>query len=333
MTAPLRLTLATSYYDQVADILSGRQSVEGVELHCLQLTVEEIFQRFLRFREWDVSELSMAGYVAMIAAGDTSLVGLPIFPSRVFRHSSVYVRTGDITTPEQLRGKRIGVPEWAQTATVYLRALLVDEWQIPLTEVDWVQAGVNDPGREEKAEIHLPAGVSLTPAPERSLDEMLLAGDLDAVFSAHPPTSYLTGDPRVTRLFERDYPTVEEEYGRRTGIVPIMHLMVVRREVFDAEPWLGPNLLTAFERARDASVRRLGRAPGGPGSPVPLLWTAAELARTASVFGGQVWPYGVAANRRTLDAFCDWCHQQGVTARRVTLDELFPPSVGFTPRT
>jgi 4,5-dihydroxyphthalate decarboxylase len=327
----LSLTLATSYYDQVADILTGREPVEGVELRCLELSVEEIFQRFVRFREWDISEMSMAGYLALLAEGDTSLVGLPVFPSRVFRHSSVYVRTGTVRRPDELRGARIGVPEWAQTATVYLRALLVHEWGIPLAEVDWVQAGVNQPGRREKAEPQLPAGVRLTREPDRCLDEMLRAGELDAVFSAHPPASFLTGDPGVRRLFG-DAASVEEEYGRRTGIVPIMHLMVVRREVFDAHPWVGPNLLAAFERARDASVRRLRRAPGGPGSPVPLLWVERELARTAELFGGQVWPYGVAANRRTLEAFRDWCHEQGVTRRRLELDELFPASVSFCPR-
>ncbi|HVV24330.1 MAG TPA: 4,5-dihydroxyphthalate decarboxylase, partial [Pseudonocardiaceae bacterium] len=182
-----------------------------------------------------------------------------------------------------------------------------------------------------KAEPFLPDGVRLTRVRDRSLDDMLLAGDLDAVFTAHPPTSFLAGDPRVARLFP-DAAAVEEEYGRRTGIVPIMHLMVLRRDVFDEHPWVAPNLVSAFCRARDASVRRIGRAPGGPGSTVPLLWTEHELARTRQLFGGDVWPYGVAANRVTLDAFCDWCHEQGVTERRVDVEELFPASVRFSPR-
>lgn len=324
--ARVDLTLAISRYDHVLDLVCGRVPVEGARLRWLELPVEEIFHRFLSFREWQASELSLAQYVSLVSAGDTSMVGLPVFPSRVFRHSAIYVRAGELTDPAQLRGRRLGIPEWAQTAVVYMRALLAHEWGIPLSEVQWYQGGVNQPGRREHVEVTLPPGVTLTTVPDRSLDEMLVAGDLDAVLSARPPASFSAGDSRVTRLFS-DPAAVEEEYARRTGVVPIMHLVVLRRDVADAHPWLARNLMTAFEEARARSVARLAAGPGGPGSPVPLLWTNAAMARTRAAFGGEPWPYGVDANARTLDAFLRWCQEQGVTQRAVGVDELFAPSV------
>jgi 4,5-dihydroxyphthalate decarboxylase len=320
------VTLAMAYYEHVADLVSGKIPLTGVRLRWLELPVEEIFHRFIEFREWEVSEMSMGKYVSGIAQGDDSMVGLPVFPSRVFRHSAVYVRSGEITEPGQLRGKRIGVPEWGQTAAVYGRALLAHEWGVPLTEADWYQAGVNQAGRVEHVELHLPPGIELTRVPERSLDEMLVDGSIDAVLSAHPPASFKRADPRVSRLIA-DPPKAEEEYAARTGIVPIMHVVVVRRDVVDRYPWLPGNLMTGFEQARARSVARLAAGPAGPGSRIPLLWTDEALARTRAAFGGEPWPYGVDANRTTLDAFTRWAFEQGVTARPVSTDELFPASV------
>jgi 4,5-dihydroxyphthalate decarboxylase len=320
------LTLAMAYYEHVAGLTSGQVPVEGARVRWLELPVEEIFHRFYEYREWEISEMSMGKYIATVSQGDDSMVGLPVFPSRVFRHSAFYVRSGEITTPDQLRGKRLGIPEWAQTAAVYMRGLLTHEWDVPLTDVRWYQAGVNQPGRREHVKLALPPGVELTPVPDRSLNDMLLAGDLDAVLSAHPPEAFKSGDPRVSRLFP-DPPAVEEEYARRTGIVPIMHLVVVRRDVVDRHPWLVGNLMTAFEESRSRSVARLAAGPAGPGSRVPLLWTDEALARTRAAFGGEPWPYGVDANRATLEAFARWSDEQGVTHRRVEVDELFPASV------
>jgi 4,5-dihydroxyphthalate decarboxylase len=320
------LTLAMAYYEHVADLTSGRVPVPGMSLRWLELPVEEIFHRFIEYREWEVSEMSMGMYVSAVAEGDDSMVGLPVFPSRVFRHSAVYVRAGEVTEPAQLRGKRLGVPEWAQTAAVYSRALLEHEWGVPLADVDWYQAGVNQAGRVEHARLHLPPGIRLTAVPDRSLNEMLLDGSIDAVLSAHPPDSFKAGDPRVARLLA-DHGPAEEEYAARTGIVPIMHVIVVRRDVADRYPWICGNLMTGFAEARARSVARLAAGPAGPGSRVPLLWTDDALARTRAAFGGEPWPYGLRANRATLDAFTRWAAEQGVTRRRVDADELFPQSV------
>jgi 4,5-dihydroxyphthalate decarboxylase len=325
MTA-VDLTLAMAYYEHVAGLTSGRIPVEGARVRWLELPVEEIFHRFIAYREWEASEMSMGKYVSLISQGDDSMVGLPVFPSRVFRHSAFYVRAGEITSPDQLRGKRLGLPEWAQTAAVYMRGLLTHEWDIPLGDVRWFQAGVNQPGRREKVKLALPPGVELTPVPDRSLGDMLLSGDLDAVLSAHPPAAYESGDPRVARLFAEPA-AAEEEYARRTGIIPIMHVVVLRRDVVDRHPWLVGNLMTAFEEARARSIARLAGGPAGPGSRVPLLWADQALARTRAAFGGEPWPYGVDANRTTLEAFTRWADEQGVTHRRVDVDEMFPASV------
>ncbi|MGH9103839.1 MAG: 4,5-dihydroxyphthalate decarboxylase, partial [Acidimicrobiales bacterium] len=185
--ADLELTLAISDYDHVRDLTSGAVRPEGIELTCLDLPIEEIFFRFINYREWHLSEMSFAKYLSIRASGDTSLSAIPVFPSRVCRHSSIFVRPDGPSAPKELAGARIGLPEWSQTAAVYSRSLLVHEWGIPLSEVEWFQAGVNQPGRTEKVALHLPEGVRLTQVPDRCLDEMLHAGEIDAMFSAHPP--------------------------------------------------------------------------------------------------------------------------------------------------
>ncbi len=321
MTLPL--TMAMSGYEHVRDLQSGAVSVEGVDLTTLALPIEEIFFRFLRYREWHVSELSFAKYVALRAAGDTSLIAIPVFPSRVCRHSSIFVRPGGPSDPKELSGARIGVPEWAQTAAVYTRALLRYEWGIGLEDVAWFQAGVNSPGRREKVALHLPDGVSLTQVPERSLDEMLHSGDLDAVLSAHPPASFERGDGEIVRLFP-DFEPLEREHVARTGIFPIMHVVVIRSDVLDAAPWVAGNLLTAFEAAKERCIERLSEMTA---SRVPLPWIPSLVEQMRQLLGPDPWPYGVEANRVTLEAFTRYAHEQGVAARRLDPEELFAPQV------
>ncbi len=198
----LRLTIATSDYDHVRDLAMGRVATEGIDVDYLNLSVEEIFHRFTLNREWEVSEMSLAKFVAQVAGDRPDITGIPVFPSRVFRLSSIYVRKkSGITGPEQLRGRKVGVPEWAQTAAVYTRGYLVHDVGIPLNEIDWVQAGVNEAGRVEKVKLHLPEGVRCTSVPDKSLSEMLLAGELDAIMTAHPPICFEQGHPDIARMF------------------------------------------------------------------------------------------------------------------------------------
>ena len=244
-----------------------------------------------------------------------------MFPSRVFRHSSIYVRSdGGITAPEELAGKRVGVPEWAQTAAIYSRGLLAHEYGVDLASIHWHQAGVNEPGRREKVALELPPGFRLTVVADRSLSDMLLAGDLDAVLSARPPAPFIAGDPRVRRLFA-DYRDVELAYARKTGIFPIMHVVALRREVYDRDRWLAMNLFKAFDEARR---RSLERAADITASFFPLPWIPDELRRARELFGADPWPYGVEANRTTLDAFLSYAFEQGVCRRRLTVETLVP---------
>jgi 4,5-dihydroxyphthalate decarboxylase len=265
--------------------------------------------------------MSMGRYCAKRSRGDTSITAIPVFVLRVFRHSMIYVRADSpLESLEQLAGRRVGVPEWAQTATVYSRSLLTHEAGVPLASIKWFQAGVNDPGRMEKVDVDIPEGVALTRVTDRSLNEMLIAGDLDAVLSARAPAQYGRG---IRRLFEQ-YEPVEEAYYRKTGIYPIMHTIVVRTELLDRHPWLAMNLFVAFEEAKRRSLERLSDATA-PHAPLP--WIASHTERMRATFGDDLWPYGVEKNRKTLDAFLQFTYEQGVCRRRLAPEELFHPNV------
>lgn len=320
--AALPITLALSDYEHARDLVQGRVRVEGVELTCLDLPVEEIFHRFSDYREWHASEMSMALYVSMRAAGDDSLTAIPVFPSRVFRHSAFYVREGsDVKSGEELAGRRIGIPEWAQTAGVYARGLLTHEFGVQLAEVDWYQGGVNQPGRREHAPVDLPSNVRCTTVADRSLNDLLIAGDLDAVISARPPHGAVPGGP-VVRLFH-GYRDLEADYYRRTGIFPIMHTIALRHDDFDRNRWIARNLLTAFETAKN---RSLERAADITQSRWPVPWGSALLDASEDLFDQtDPWPYGIEPNRRTLEAFLQFAHEQGVAKRRLSPEDLFAP--------
>ena len=320
----LPLTLAISEYDHVRDLVSGRVKPEGIELTALVLPIEEIFYRFTLYREWDVSEMAMGKYVSLRSQGDTSLTAIPVFPSRMFRHSSIYVRSdGPVKTPADLKGRRVGLPEWAQTAAIYSRGLLVHQYGLALADIAWVQAGLNEPGRTEKVALQLPAGVAVERPAEKTLNQMLLAGELDAVMTAHAPAAFEAGDPRVKRLFA-DYMPVELAYWRETGIFPIMHCIAIQTSVLEAHPWVAMNLLTAFETAKRRSV---ARALEGTASRFPIPWALERASLGAPLFGAEYWPYGIEPNRVTLEAFLRYAHEQGVCHRLMTPEELFPPQV------
>lgn len=322
--AKVPLSLAIGEYDHVRDLLDGTVRVEGVELVVLRLPVEEMFYRFVMHSEFDVSEVSFAKVVALLAQDDRRFVPLPVFPSRVFRHSSIYVRTGgSVARPADLSGRRVGVPEWAQTAAIYSRGLLAHEYGVDLASIHWHQAGVNEPGRREKVELALPAGVRLTVVADRSLSDMLANGELDAVLSARPPVSFSHGDPRVRRLFA-DYRPVELAYARKTGIFPIMHVVAMRRAVYERDRWLAMSLFKAFDEARRRSLQR---AADVTASFFPLPWVADQLRLSHELFGDDPWPYGIERNRTTLEAFLDYAFEQGVCRRRLSIDALFPPEI------
>ena len=319
----LRLTLAVGDYDHTRDLALGRVRPQGIDLTVLNYNVEEIFFRFYDRAEWEVSEMSMGMYTSALSRGDDRMIAIPVFPSRVFRHSAFYVRSdGAIHKPEDLAGKRVGVPQWSQTATIYARGYLTSTVGIPLSGIEWVQAGVNDPGRDEHARLRLPPEVKLRVVPDRSLSEMLLAGDIDAIISARVPRPVVEGDRRIRRLFP-DFRAVEQAYFRQTGIFPIMHTVVIRRDAYEANRWIARNLMIAFEEARDRSIVRMLDLTA---SYVPIPW-GMDFAREAGselVFkGAGYWPYGVEANRVTLDAFLQYAFEQGTCHRRLRVEEIF----------
>jgi len=246
------------------------------------------------------------------------------WPRRVFRHSAIYVRAdARIDAPAQLAGRKIGVPEWAQTAGVYARGMLAREYGVDLASVQWFQAGVNDPGREEKVKLDLPAGLSCTPVRDRSLSQMLLSGEIDAAITARPPAPFVAGDARVRRLFG-DFRSAERASWEQTGIFPIMHVVAMRGEVYERAPWLAMNLCKAFEQAKNNSLARIA---ADLESYLPLPWVPTEVQLAREHMGPDFWPYGVGANRRTLEAFARDAFEQGVCARQLAPEELFPAEV------
>lgn len=319
-----RLSLAISRYAHTADLVSGAVRPQGTDLVCTVLDVEEIFHRFVSFREWDVSEMSLAKYCSLVSQGDTSLTAIPVFPSRLFRHSGIYVRAGaGISTPADLVGRRVGLPEWTQTAGVYVRGLLQHEYGVALDSVEWFQAGVNTPGREEHVPPVLPDGIKLTSVHDRSLDQLLKDGDLDAAICARAPNSFLHREGHIERLFP-DSRAEEKAYFQRTGIYPIMHVMALKAESFTGRRWLIGNLFTAFCEAKEHTLARLR---DGVASYLPLPWALSEVDEARALFGEDHFPYGIDANRTTLDAFLGYAFEQGVLRRPVPVEELFAPEV------
>jgi len=305
----LALTLALSPYDHTRDL-----APRGIELNVLELPIEEIFYRFTRFREFEASEMSSAKTVSLLALEQPDIIALPVFVSRVFRHSAIYVGKGSgIRRPKDLEGRRVGIPEWSQTAGIYARGLLAHEYGVDLAAIDWRQAGVREPGRIEKVELKLPKGVRVTAVAEKSLTEMIKTGELDAVISARE----VPGE----RLFA-DYRAAELDYFRKTRIFPIMHMIVMRRGVYEQDRWIAMNLFQAFQEAKQRSVARL-REIGI--SHVPLPWLSDTTRAWQEAIGEDFWPYGVEPNRPTLEAFLQYAYEQGVCRRKLAAEELFAP--------
>ena len=306
-------------YDHTRDLWSGRVTVPQVELRCTPVaTPEEMFGRFLDDGEWDAAEMSLAIATARRGHGDDSLVVLPVFPARAFRHSAIFVGADGPQTPAELAGTRIGVPVWTQTAGVFARGLLASSFGLDLSSVHWIQAGVNEPGRTEPADLSLKQ-FDVRSAPDSTLNQLLLDGAVDAVISARPPACVEQGDHRVRRLFPK-FTFDEMKYAEATGIFPIMHVLVVRRETYAASPAAADGLIAAFTDAKD---RALARALNATVPSYPLPWASSNAQRARDVIGDDFWPYGIEANQATLDAFLGYAAEQEVTPRRLTAAELF----------
>jgi 4,5-dihydroxyphthalate decarboxylase len=319
-----QITLACEAYDRMRGLRDGSVPVRGVDLNFLPLPVEETFYRMLRFREFEAAEMSLSSYVLTLPDGP--FVALPVFPSRVFRHSAIYVREdSELTDPADLAGRLVGVPEYQITAAVWIRGILKDHHGLDPFSVHYRTGGLDSPGRPEKVNLNLPPNIDVQRIPEdRTLSAMLLDGELDAVYSARNPGPFNTpGHGGLRRLFKN--PTeVERQYVRETGIFPIMHTLVLRRDVYESAPWIAQELLRACTISKSIAAAELAETAS---LSCMLPWAADHQQTTIDVLGDDWWPYGLEANEPTLRAFLRYSHEQGLAS------ELFEPRSLFVPET
>ena len=320
----LPLTIATTDYDHFRDIRSGAVAPEGIDLNWLLLGHHECFARMTAHREFDLSEMSFAKFATQVTRTDSDLIGLPVICSRLFRFSSFYVnRKSGIETVEDLYGKTVGSPEWAHSAAVWMRGWMQNDLGMDLSRIRWVQAGANSPGREEKVELNLPAGVEITRVKDKSLSEMLASGDLDCAIIARPPTCFLEGHPDVVRLFP-DFLEREERQYSETGVWPIMHIVAMKKSVHEAHPWAARNLYAAFDESRRRSVERI-LDPAV--SRYPVAWLPIYARKMQGIFGKELFPFGVEANRKTWEMMGLYTFQQGIAHRQFAPEDIFPGTI------
>lgn len=322
MKVPLSLSCVA--YDRTRALFDGRVTVAGAELYPVAMSPEEAFHRNFRHQEFDVTELSMSSYMVQLAEGRCPYVGIPVFPSRLFRHSSLYIRTDrGITRPEDLRGRTVGVPEYQMTVALWMRGILADRHGVQPADIRWRSGGLEEAGRGNVVPLNLPPEVDLRPLPEGgTLSRALAAGTIDALLSARAPSCF-GHVPEVARLFP-DYRAAEEAYFHATRIFPIMHLVGIRRSLVEQFPWLPVNVFHAFEEAKRLCLidnAKIGHLY------TTLPWAVDELERTRALMGDDFWPYGADANAHVLERMTHYAAAQGLTPRRLALEELFPKSV------
>ena len=318
------VTIACGNYDRTRAIRDGTVKVEGCTVTYLPLYPEEIFHRVFRFAEFDVSELSFSSYIRTVAAGTAAYIGIPAFVSRIFRHSGIYVREGaGIKKPQDLRGKRVGVPEYQITAVVWMRGMIQHEYGVLPSEIYWRSGGQEQPGREERTPLKPIAGLDLQPiGKHQTLVEMLRDGALDALFTARAPSSFRKGEPHITRLFA-DTRAAERAYYQKTGLFPIMHLVGIRKSLAEKYPWLPTSLYKSFCEAKALAMVDLRDVNA---LAVTLPWLEAETSETSAIMGEDFWKYGASENRLEIEALTRYLHEQGLVDRKVEIEELFHAS-------
>jgi 4,5-dihydroxyphthalate decarboxylase len=319
----LRLSMACWDYDRTRALLEDRIPVDGVELNYLNLPVEETFFRMLRNREFDIAEMSLSSYTVSLFQENPPFIAIPVFPSRYFRHSCIYInRDSGILEPKDLIGKRVGNPEYQMTAPVWIRGILSDEYGVPVTSVTYFTGGEEEPGRPEKLALSLPAEIRVQAiAPTQTLSKALETGEIDALYTARMPSSYRGGNGRVARLFE-NYHTVEHEYYRKTRIFPIMHTIAIRREIYDRNRWVAQSLFKAFGQSQKEVYRDFEETAA---LRFMLPWLHQHVEETRKIMGPDFWPYGLQPNIPTLSTFLRYHHEQGLSRRLLTPQELFAP--------
>ena len=320
----LSLTIACRGYDRVSALMDGRVSVEGCTVNFLSMGPEEVFFRAFRHQEFDVCELSLSRYIITLTRQNTDYIAVPIFPSRMFRHSGIYIYndTG-ITKPEDLMGRTVGVPEYQMTAAVWIRGMLQDEYGVDPKTIHWRTGGLEEPGRYEKVSLDLPEEIDVEPINERNiLSRMLLDGEIDALVTPRIPSCFQLSKPSVSRLFP-DYRSVERAYFEKTGLFPIMHTIGIRRRLLDEYPWLASSIYKAFTEAKHLAMSELADTSS---LLVTLPWFTAELDDTRALMGDDYWPYGVDKNYLTIETLLRYSHEQGLSPHQLAVEDLFAES-------
>jgi len=319
----LRLSLACWNYDRTRALMDGSVQPDGIDLTYLNLPVEETFFRMLRHREFDVAEMSLSSYTVSMFREPRPFVAIPIFPSRLFRHSSIYINANSgIRTPKDLIGKRIGTPEYQMTAPVWIRGILSDHYGVPVDSVTYCTGGEEETGRSEKLKLDLPPSIRVEPIGEhQTLSKMLADGEIDALHTARMPSTFWTAPDKVKRLFP-DFVNVEKEYYRETGIFPMMHTVAIRRDVYEKNRWVAQSLYKAFVEAQKRLYDDLYVTAA---LKTMLPWLTAHVEEARALMGDDFWPYGFDRNRATLATFLRYHHEQGLSKRLLTPEELFAP--------
>jgi 4,5-dihydroxyphthalate decarboxylase len=319
-----KLTLACWDYDRTRALLEGRVGVAGWRIDAKAQPPEETFPRAVADAPFDVSELSLSSYLMQVSRGEGAYIAIPAFVSRAFHYGAIYVRTKrGIETPKDLEGRLVGVPEYQMTMALWVRGILGDEYGVDFRKIRYRTGGANKPGRTERLALELPEDMDVAPIPEGStLNELLLAGELDAVIAPTPPDGFTAGDKAVRRLFA-DPAAEERAYYARTGLFPIMHVIGVRRTLADEHPGLAADLFRAFVEARNLAMREHDLTARSSANRMMLPWFADQWEATKDLMGEDFWPYGVAENRAELEAVCRYSHEQNLGRKRLSVEALF----------
>lgn len=324
----LHFTLAAGTYDRTQPLRDGSVKPDGCTLTYLEMKPMELFFRVVRYAEFEITEMSFSTHIMQTQLGNSRYVGLPVFLSRSFRHSSFYInKNKGIEKPEDLKGKTVGVPEYQMTAALWQRGLLKDEYGIEPWEIKWRTGGLEEAGREERMALNLDPKFDVEPIPsDKTLSSMLAAGELDAVICPPVPSCFTNGHPGVDRLWP-DFRPAEEEFYKKTGMFPIMHMVGIRNDVVEKYPWLPATMYKAFRQAKDVAIKNL---EFGAAACATLPWLNAELRRTRAVMGHDYWQYGLEENRKDIEAMLRYSVEQGLTEPGVKPEDLFAESTWTT---
>ena len=319
----LNLTFGCWNYDRTRALMDGSVQPDGIDLNYLNMPVEETFFRMLRHQEIDVAEMSLSSYTVSLSREARPFVAIPVFPSRFFRHSCIYVNANSgIREAKDLIGKRVGNPEYQMTAPVWIRGILSDHYGVPVDSVTYLTGGEEEPGRSEKIKLNLPPNIRVESiGPEQTLSQMLLDGEIDALYTARMPSSFLKGQGKVKRLFE-DYEPVERDYFKTTGIFPIMHTVAIRREVYEANRWVAQSMMKALIESQRRTYDDLYETAA---LKTMLPWLTSHVEQVKREMGNDFWPYGFEKNEATLRTFLRYHFEQGLSPHLREPRELFAP--------